>query len=101
MIKSEDPTRDPIRRLLDSQFIQRLKRRYPISIFLARDCWNVRIQLKDSDEKLVELFDIPMNSDGLVHVEIVIYFLVMAWEVALYDRALRNGARRVRKKHSS
>jgi len=86
-----------VEELNDSRIIQKLRRHYPIAIFLAGDCWNLRIQLKDLNGKLVELFDIPMNSDGFVHVETAIHFIVLAWEVALYDRDLRHTARRMRK----
>lgn len=95
-MSAKDP-RTIIRETYNSRIIQRLRRHYPIEIFPSGDGLIVRIQLKDRLGKLVDVFDIPTNHDGFVHIETVIEFVVLAWEVALDDSLWRAGTKRIQK----
>jgi hypothetical protein len=69
--------------LKNSLFIQKLSRHYPTEIFPTENELIMRIHLRDHNRKLVDVFNIPVNSEGFVHAETVIEFIVLAFEMGL------------------
>jgi len=82
--------------LMNSQFVRRLSRLYPIKIFPERDTLIICIELRDTHGKLVDVLDIPTDSKGFVHPEVALHFIVIAFEMGLEDNTWKEAAKRLR-----
>lgn len=83
--------------LMKSPCIKELRYRYPIDIFPFGEELVLRIQLRDAHGKLIDVFDIPANSKGLVNPEVVIDSVAVAFEIGLEHELWQSGFRRIRK----
>ncbi len=84
--------------LMNSPFIQRLSRRYPVEIFPDKeDGFVLRVELCDRGGKLVDVFDIPANLELLVDYDVVLHFIILAFEVGLEYDVWKAAGERIRK----
>jgi len=83
--------------LIKSPCIKELGDRYAIDIFPFGEELVLRIQLRDAHGKLVDVFDIPANSEGFVNPKVVLDFIVLAFEIGLEHETWQAGFRRIRK----
>lgn len=80
--------------MMGSTFVQRLSWRYPIKIFSDGDQLIIRIELRDMKGKPIDVFDIPADSKGFVHFEVVLDYVVTAFEVGLESSVWTEASKR-------
>lgn len=83
--------------LRKSPSIQRMSRHCPIDVFPDENGFIFRIELRDQNGRLVDVFDIPANAEALVDHETTLHFVIVAFEVGLENEVWKAAGERLRK----